>query len=269
MTSQNDNPWVSIPNSMPQAHLRLFCFSYAGGSAGIYYSWFHYLKDVEVCAIQYPGREKRILEPLLSDFRSMVDALVPAILPLLTKPFAFFGHSLGAIICFELAHRLYDEYALSPQHLFVAAHRAPQLPDPRPSLHQLPLDEFKKELQRLGGTPQSILANAELMNILLPILRADFAVGKTFVYSPRKALGCAISAFGGEQDFSVSQQELEGWQSQTTGSFSLKMFKGGHFFIHTEQTPLLASIAQGLEHTLQHNNEADRDEDAGRRVSNR
>lgn len=245
----SSNLWASIPRSRPQARLRLFCFSYAGGNASAYYPWIDQLgADVEVGVIHYPGREKRILDPLLYDFTEFLDALTPALAPFLTKSFAFFGHSMGALICFELAHRLRRDYALMPQHLFVSAHHAPQFPDPQPFLHQLSEAGLREELQRLEGTPESILENEELMALLLPVVRSDFSVCKTFQYRQHEPLPCAISAFGGTRDASVSQRELEGWREQTSGSFKLTMFEGGHFFIHTAQARLLAEIS----HTLLH-----------------
>lgn len=177
----------------------------------------------------------------------LVKAMAQGLVPLLDKPFAFFGHSLGALVGFELAHRLRWQSGVQPVHLFVSAARAPQILSRHRSIHALPEKEFLAELRRLNGTPRKVLANAELMQILLPVLRADFAAYESYVYSiERPPLGCSISAFGGLQDHRVSRGDLEAWRHQTSAPFSLRMFPGDHFFLSTTEPPLLKTLAQDL-----------------------
>jgi medium-chain acyl-[acyl-carrier-protein] hydrolase len=176
----------------------------------------------------------------------LVKAIAPILLPYLDKPFAFFGHSMGGLLSFELARQLRTEYSISPVHLFISGRRAPQMPSPKPPIHALPETQFKEELQRLNGTPSSVLQNNELMQLLIPILRADFAVLETYIYKNEPPLECSITAFGGLQDQEVSVEELEGWREQSKGSYKLQMFPGDHFFIQSSQALLLQMLAKHL-----------------------
>jgi medium-chain acyl-[acyl-carrier-protein] hydrolase len=169
----------------------------------------------------------------------LVEALAQALVPLLDKPFAFFGHSLGALVAFELARRIRREYGLHPARLFFSASRAPQIPHRSSPIHTLPEKEFLAELRRLNGMPCELLEHKELMEIMLPILRADFAVYETYVYTSEPPLNCPISAFGGLQDHTVKDNDLEAWRAETNASFSLRMFPGNHFFL---QQPLLLQV---------------------------
>lgn len=186
------------------------------------------------------------MEPPFTQLTPLVEAVTVALLPYLDQPFAFFGHSMGALVSFEVARLLRKNYQLSPVQLFVSGRRAPQLPNSESPIHALPEAEFLEELRRLNGTPEEVLANAELMEILLPVLRADFAVLETYGYSAEPPLECPITAFGGLQDTEVSCDHLEAWRNQTSAAFSLQMFPGDHFFLHSAQALLLQSLARQL-----------------------
>jgi medium-chain acyl-[acyl-carrier-protein] hydrolase len=241
------NSWVTCPKPNPQADLRLFCFPYAGGSSLIFRTWASSLPgNVEVCPVELPGRGTQMKSPPFNRIKPLVSALASILLPYLDKPFAFFGHSMGGLLSFELTRQLYIKYNLSPVHLFVSANRAAQVPSTKPPIHALPETEFKEELRRLNGTPASVLENQELMQLLTPILRADFAILETYVYTKQPPLECPITAFGGLQDEEVSLQELEAWQEQTKASFKLQMFSGDHFFIHSDQAQVLETLAKNL-----------------------
>ena len=239
--------WIACRKPRPQARLRLFCFPYAGGGALIFRTWSDGLPaDVEVCPIQLPGRGTRLMEPLFTQLSPLIQALAQALLPLLDKPFAFFGHSLGALVSFELARQLRRQYGVQPVRLFVSASRAPQLPHRGLPIHTLPEGDFLAELHRLNGTPRAVLEHEELMQIALPVLRADFAVYETYVYSTELPLNCPISTFGGLRDRTVSQSDLEAWHEQTSVAFSLQMFPGDHFFLKTTQPLVLRALWQEL-----------------------
>jgi len=175
-----------------------------------------------------------------------VGAIAPVLLPYLDKPFAFFGHSMGGLVSFEVTRLLRREYGVSPVHLFVSGRRAPQIPPPSLPIHALPETEFILELRRFNGTPQAVLENTELMQLLIPIIRADFAVLETYVYTDEPALNCPITVFGGLQDQEVSYNNLQAWQEHTNAAFSLQMFEGDHFFLHSAQSLLLQSLSQEL-----------------------
>ncbi len=246
-TTQIHKSCVTCPYPNPQASVRLFCFPYAGGSSLIFRIWSNSLpQTVEVCPIELPGRGTQMKLAPVSRIEPLVEALAIALQPHLDKPFAFFGHSMGGLVSFELAHLLRREYNISPIHLFVSGRRPPQTPNPKPPIHALPEPEFIEELRRLNGTPKAVLENAELMQLLIPILRADFAVLETYVYAPKPILDCPITAFGGLQDEEVSCDELQGWRNQTNAAFSEQMFPGDHFFLHSEQSLLLQSLSQEL-----------------------
>lgn len=246
-TAINRDCWIAFRKPNAQARLRLFCFSYAGAGASIYRTWSDSLPaDVEVCPVQLPGRGTRLEEAPFTQLAPLVEALAQALDPLLDKPFAFFGHSLGALVAFELARQLRRQSGVQPVRLFVSADFAPQVHHRERPIHALPEKEFLAELQRLSGIPGKVLEEADLMQMMLPILRADFAVYETYAYSTEPPLNCPISTFGGLQDRRVSRGDLEGWRDQTSASFSLRMFPGDHFFWNTTQPLLLQALSQEL-----------------------
>lgn len=238
--------WITRAN--PQARCRLFCFPYAGGGASIYHAWPRSLPaEIDVCAVQLPGRENRIKEPLFTSLDPLIDALARELAPFFDKPFAFFGHSLGALISFELARRLRSMQQPGPAQLFVSAYRAPQLPMSREMLHKLPVAEFLRSVFRMGGTPPAVLMHKELVDLMLPILRADFTVYETYTYTREEPLACPITVFGGEQDTLVTVRELQGWREQTHSSFKLCMLPGNHFFLQGSMQQLLQIITSDLQ----------------------
>jgi len=176
----------------------------------------------------------------------LVAAIASSLLPHLDKPFVFFGHSMGAWVSFEVARWLQTHHHLCPVHLFVSGAKAPQLPDLRAPLHSLPDPEFIVALRRLQGTPEAVLEHQEVMELMLAILRADFAVLETYTYSPQSPLPCSITALGGLQDVDVSEEALQAWQAQASASFSQRMLPGNHFFIYSDQTLLLHLLSQEL-----------------------
>lgn len=244
-------PWLRISQPNPYARLRLFCFPYAGGAASIYRTWPQHLPPaIEVCAVQLPGRENRIRERPFTNGVELVQALLPALLPYLDKPFALFGHSMGSLIAYELAQQLRSQGRI-PTYLFVSGRRAPMLPDPEALLHTLPSDAaFLNELQRrYNNLPAVIFEDAELRELFMPLLRADFALVETYQYTERPALPCPLVALGGEADPRASPAELRAWQSLTQVSFTLRMFQGDHFYFNQQPLPLLQTIAQILSAT--------------------
>jgi surfactin synthase thioesterase subunit len=240
------DPWISFRKPDTHSRLRLFCFPYAGASALIFRAWSEALPpDIDVCPMQLPGRGTRLMERPFTRISALVEALALALAPLLDKPFAFFGHSLGALISFELTRRIRGQYGVQPVRLFVSAGRAPQVPHRDSPIHSLPEKDFLAELRKLNGTPTEVLDHGELMQIMLPLLRADFAMYETYAYSTEQPLNCPISAFGGRNDHRVSNRDLKAWQAQTTASFCLRIFPGDHFFLR--QALLLRAVSQDLQ----------------------
>ena len=186
------------------------------------------------------------MERPFTDLSSLIEVLAQALSSLLDKPFAIFGHSLGALVGFELARQLRRQYGVSPARLFVSAGCAPQIPRRNSPIHTLPAKEFLAELRRLNGMPKEVLEHEELMDIVIPLLRADFALYETYVYSAEPPLNCPISAFGGFQDSKVTRSDLEAWRDQTTGAFSMRMLPGDHFFLNTTQPLLIQMLSHEL-----------------------
>lgn len=277
-----DSPWVYRPKPNPNAQLRLFCFPFAGGGVATYRSWCNDLPpEVEVCLIQLPGRENRLDEPPCTDLEELLAALETALLPYLDKPFAFYGHSLGALLSFELAHRL-SHRNKPPTHLFVSACTAPHLPrriKQSPNLevnflnyarlvqwlhpwistktwldlifhpklnHPTVLDKL---LRPFGlDAPRELLQNPEFINRILPTIKADFLLADGYAYKKdRRPLDCPIVASGGEGDRICGLGCLEAWSQHTSGDFKRLQFPGGHLFLRTNgRKPLLDLISQEL-----------------------
>ena len=244
---------LGVSNSRPiqtrnrQIAHRLFCFTYAGGAASIYRNWSNQLpQSIEVHAVQFPGHGNRLSEPLFRRVQPLVESTAQELMPYLEGSFAFFGHSMGAIISFELAQMLRRENKPGPSHLFLSGRPSPHLTEREAPTYDLPEPEFIEELKKMGGTPQAVLEHPELMSVLNPILRADLEVCQTYEYEPRPPLDCPITVFGGLQDEEVSREQLEGWRDYTTSSFAVRMFPGNHFYLHSAAYVLLRMIAQDL-----------------------
>lgn len=240
-------PWLLRPPSNARARVRLFCFPYAGGGALIYRTWQARLPaSVEVNAVQLPGRGNRMREQPFTRLEPLVRAATDALRPYMDMPFAFFGHSMGALISFEMARLLRREYDLMPSHLFLSGRRAPQLPDTEPITYNLPEAEFLDELHHLGGTPKEVLEHPELIQLMIPILRADFEVCQTYQHRSEQPLACPITVFGGLQDEEADRESLEGWREHTSSEFSLHMLPGDHFFLNISSALLLRSLSMKL-----------------------
>lgn len=239
--------WIMRYRQNAQAPLRLFCFSYAGGGASAFRSWPDALPPgVEVCCIQLPGHEYRLGEPAYTRLAPLVQALADAIYPYLDRPFAFYGHSMGALISFELARQLRRTHNRYPVRLCIGAYRAPQLPNPNIKIYHLPAEVFKVIL-RADGIPEAILQNDELMQAMLPTLRADFELCDTYEYREEPPLACPFSIFGGLEDVRIGAADLEAWRIHSSATSSLSMLPGSHFFLHSAQDRLLTEISQALE----------------------
>jgi surfactin synthase thioesterase subunit len=241
-------PWIVCRKPNPAPRLRLFCFPYAGGGASVFRAWAHELPaDIEVCAIQLPGRETRLREQPFMRLEPMVQQLGDVLAPHLTRPFALFGYSLGALVSFELARMLRRRQAPGPIQLFVGARAAPQLPRTEPVLHQLPDAELVAEVcRRYDGIPQAVRQEPDLMKLLLPVLRADLAVMETYAHTADEPLTCPLSVFGGLDDRTIPRDKLEAWRDQTRGTFTLQLLPGNHFFLNTARPLLLHAVSQSL-----------------------
>jgi medium-chain acyl-[acyl-carrier-protein] hydrolase len=240
-------PWLEIAHPLRAPRLRLFCFPYAGGSAALYQRWpAAFAPDVEVCAVQLPGRGPRLHEPALRHLNQVLDALEVELDPYLNRPFALFGHSMGALTAFELARRLRARGGPQPLALIVSGRSAPQFVSSRAPLHGLPDEQLWAELRKLNGTPDTVLRNRGLMEMLGPTLRADFALCETWSHLPEAPLAVPLLALGGLEDATVSPAALEGWRSHITRAFSQRLLPGDHFFLQSAESQVVGLVARAL-----------------------
>lgn len=248
MTAEVGGKWLirHAQRAAPQA--RLFCFSCAGMGASLYRAWpAHLPLELDVCAIQTPGRENRLREAPLSNISQIVETLLPALLPELDLPFAFFGHSMGALIAYETARALHDSGGPVPRHLFVSARRPPHVPGTETPISDLSNAEFLVEVQRrYGGIPKEILAEPEILALLLPAMRADFKALETHRPEARAAVSFGITAFGGSADALTPRQHLDVWRAETSAEFSVRVFAGDHFYLNPERAALLRDVSATL-----------------------
>ena len=223
------------PLERPHARLRLFCFPYAGVGASAYRTWAALVPEtVEVRAVQLPGRESRLREACATAMPALVEDVTAGIQPLLDRPFALFGHSLGALLAFETARRLAGVPGAGPAHLFASGRRAPHLPARSRPIADLEPGAFLEEIRRrYDGVPRQILEEPDLLALLLPALRADITLIESYRYEAVAPLECPITVYGGVDDIEARHDELSAWRVHTRSSFALRMFPGSHFFIRS------------------------------------
>lgn len=225
----------------------MLCFAHAGGAASAFRSWGKHLPpEVEVCAVQLPGRETRLLEEPYGELAPLLDALSRDLLPLLGEPFALFGHSLGGLIAFELARRLVREHGVAPTRLCVSAFRAPHLPNRLGPFAHLPDEELAAAMRALGTIPDEVLQDPELRDIVLPILRADFTLAERYAFDDDPTLDCDIAVLGGTEDELVLPEELMAWSRHTRRRCATYLFPGGHFYLETARVSVLRTIETAL-----------------------
>ncbi|UFJ41778.1 alpha/beta fold hydrolase [Brevibacillus humidisoli] len=239
--------WFVSQQSKQPPKLRLFCFPYAGGGSAVYQGWQEELPpEIQLLAAQLPGREKRFTEPACHSLDELIAGLSKAIIPYLDTPVAFFGHSMGALIAYELARELAERYDTHPVHLFVSAKAAPQIAQTEPPVYNLPHQAFIQKLYTLNGTPKEVLENQELMELYEPILRADFEVCDTYCFRPGLRLDCPISIFGGLQDGEIPVADLAAWEELVARSGTVRMYEGDHFFLHKRYKEIVQMIVKDL-----------------------
>jgi surfactin synthase thioesterase subunit len=243
------NGWIVFPRRRhPDVRLRLFCFPYGGGTASVFRAWpDRFPPDVEVCPVQLPGRESRFAEPAFTHVTPLVEELAGIIRPHLDRPYVLLGHSMGALIAFELARELRRRGEPAPAGMIVSGRRAPQLPQ-ADAFHSLEGEEFIAAVAGLGGTPADYLRDPKLRDYFIPLLKADFSITETYVYGDETApLDCPIDALCGTADARVSGDEMDAWRAQTAARFSLTMLPGDHFFINAPHSGYVDAVLRCVE----------------------
>lgn len=238
--------WFRCWLPVPQPRVRLVCFPHAGGTAGFFRTWAAgFAPDVEVLGVQYPGREDRIREAVPETMECLARLVAEALGPVLDRPVALFGHSMGAAAAYLVARRLGAQAGVT--RLFVSGRPAP-LRDRGGSAHLLGDDELWEELRRLGGTSEEVLDCPELRRLVLPTVRADYRLSET-CRPAAGTLGCPVTAFLGDRDPEVTLDEAMGWAETTRAGFSLQVFPGAHFYLVAQQAELLRAIGRTLNPT--------------------
>jgi medium-chain acyl-[acyl-carrier-protein] hydrolase len=247
LDNSHTNKWLLFPESNPAARLRLFCFHYAGGSAQVFHDWRKHLPpSVEIATIQLPGRGHRLAEPYIKRLAPLSRILAHELSAYLDKPFAFFGHSLGALLCFETTRSLRRENRRQPVHLFISSTHAPHRRETTESLSGLPKSALVKKLRDLDGTPAEVLQNDELLDFMLPTIRADFELCETYEYRQESPLECSMTIYGGLEDHEVETARLAAWSEMTVGACEMRMFPGGHFYFNNSQLIFRRTFAGDL-----------------------
>jgi medium-chain acyl-[acyl-carrier-protein] hydrolase len=246
-----DTRWLVVHHPIRSPRLRLFCIPYAGAGAGIYRNWTPHLPPgVELLAIQLPARGARFGEPVVTALDELVRQIHAAIAPELSCPCVFFGHSIGALIAFELARSLQRTRSEQLQHLIISGRRAPHLPRLGPSIHDLPRPEFIALLQAYGGTPPQIMQDADLLTAVIPALRMDFGLSDRYRFRHEAKLRCNLTLLGGTSDSLVSTADLYPWSWHVDGTTSTHLLDAGHFFIHTRANDVIDVVVTVLERVL-------------------
>ncbi len=241
------NKWIVTPIPRPQAKMILYCLPFAGGSSNSFRPWASVLPPaVELRAVELPGHGMRLTETLLRRLEDLLPALSEAVAASAEKPFAIFGHSMGALLGYELVLRLEETFRKFPEHVFLSGHGAPTLPEREEPIHQLPKPQFLQKIRQYNGTPHEVLENGELMELMEPILRADFEVCET--YQPReiRPMHVPLTVLGGINDPGAPRKDLEAWKDFTTASFNVRMFPGDHFYLLQHRMTLIQAILQDI-----------------------
>lgn len=238
-----------IPKPISGSSVRLFCFPFAGGAASTFIPWIEPLaeEEVELVLVQPPGRGSRFGELPHTNMNSLMEELMQSVTFIASRiPYAFFGHSLGSRVAYELCYRLMSRRLPLPGCFIASGSRAPHLPKEKPDLYDLPEKEFIQKLRNMNGTPKELLENKLLMELVIPLLRADFKISDTYL-AKKARMPFPILVFSGEDDRDIAPYQLESWNDLTTQCCELATFPGDHFFIDQCREQVLTKISSVLD----------------------
>lgn len=240
-------PWIVYRRPLLDARVRLFCFPHAGAGASLFRAWPKLLQphEVELCAVQLPGRETRLNEQPHTDLERLLEQLVKVLQPFCDRPLALFGHSMGGLLAWAVAQRM-QQMGAELAHVIISGATPPGSEQPQQPIHLLPEEEFLSEVMRFNGMPAEVLQNRELLELILPTLRADFALCVQAEATPATILNCPLSVYTGIQDQSVAIDEAVLWRQQTNGRFRVRKFLGDHFFLVQHEKEVVSALAWDL-----------------------
>ena len=241
------SPWLANLTPDRAGSRRLFMFPFAGAGPIVFRPWVDRLPaDWDIYAVQFPGRGTRIREKPSRRLEPLVTQLDKELRPYLDVPFSFFGHSLGVLVAFELARGL-RRSGMVPEQLLISGYPAPHLPFPYHHLHNLSSTDFIQEMRILSGTPQEVLDSPDFLELVIPIVQADFEVLETYTYLEERPFEFPIHVMGGNQDPIARREHLEAWRGHTDGPFTLTMFEGNHFYFEQRTDRFLRNLCRYLE----------------------
>lgn len=247
-----DPRWVRQFRPADVDACRLVCFPHAGGSASYYYPLSKLLAPVvDVLAVQYPGRQDRFAEPCMDNVPDLAEAVYGSIRELTGRPFAFFGHSMGAVVAFEVARRLEQRTGRSPCLLIVSGYPAPSRL-PFGSVHLRDDPGIVRELRGLGGMDAAWLEDADMLATVLPAVRGDYRAIETYTWVPGPALNCPITTLSGDADPHTTTETASAWREHTAAEFGHRVFPGGHFFIDEHRSEVAGLIRSALGRAREH-----------------
>ncbi|OON71709.1 thioesterase II family protein [Streptomyces tsukubensis] len=251
-TVRPDDAWIRCFQSPPKIHSRLFCFPHAGGSA----SYFHPLSRAlsgtaaQIAAVQYPGRQERRREPCIDNIPEAADLLCTALADWADLPMALFGHSMGALLAYEVGRRLEDR-GITVLSVFVSGRRAPSVIR-HEDVHRRDDAGLVEEIKSLSGTDPAVFDDPEIIESSLPAIRNDYKAAETYVHVADGMLNCPLTALVGDSDPRVSQDEVRAWSEHTRGDFLVRVFPGGHFYLDHHLPEIAATISDDLRLRLAH-----------------
>ncbi len=241
------SPWLRCVRPNPNATLRLLCLPHAGGAASAYALWHRYMPShIEVWSVQLPGRENRLSESAFTDWASLIHTLANAVWPITDVPLMCFGHSMGAVMAFELARYLRHHSTFAFQALLLSGHCAAHMSPNSEPIHHLPDDAFVHKVAEFEGLPVALTTSADFREIWLPSLRADFTLCERYRYVDDAPLSCPMIALGGVQDGHVRPSDLRAWSAHTLSSFRMHMLPGGHFYLHEQRDRFMQTLLAEL-----------------------
>lgn len=239
--------WFTTLKQSPNSRLILVLFHYAGGNSNIYRELVKRIRSpAHIVAMDLPGRGSRFTEPLIDDLDRAADEIKIALqqerVTTVESDMVFFGHSVGAKLALAVTQRLERSGEPSPKHLIASASRAPHLPRIKPMVHDLPKSELLRELHKNGGTPEAVLADEDLLELVIPMIRSDFKMAEKYLHKDLTPVKCDLSVFGGDADSTVEHESLDAWSRHTRGRFEVQLFRGGHFYLHQNEQVLAEAI---------------------------
>ncbi len=238
-----NNSWFRIHKPKPTAKYRLFCFPYAGGDSNIFRTWPESTQeDVELVCLQMSGRSDRMTEPAIRTMNELVNIILPKLVPFFDKPFAFCGHSMGARLAFELTHTLIKRDLNLPSALIFSGSKAPDKPRSETKIFDMTDDQFIEELRASGGTPDLVLQNQELMEMFLPMLRADYEIVDGYAPSHTHLLNIPTVVLNSPDDYLCAGKQQEYWQKHFENKIDYILMSGGHFFINDSRNEFLSHL---------------------------